>query len=376
MNFAVIEYSSKSGEIWKHTRELPNFLADPEQEIDPTSFGGYVSALGGEHIPLTGLIVGNVYELSSSVRLRRRIHKKILKRWPQDYSLEYLKRFDVLLVVHQISDGHEMTAFTKRLKEAHPHILILGVPTQPYGILKNYWEQHLRWLEDFRAFMDACDVFITIVANTKAVWQELTTTPVEYLPQPYPAEFATRFFRRPESKGKVIFVAGVTERENIQRGQTLAKLLQRELPDYLIHVTKIPSVHLDLSELAGARYTVVPFEPWRKHLVSLSKSMIVLNTDFTFTRGRVQMDCAAVGTPSLGANSDAQLDLFPALSATPDTLVDDLVELGRELLNSRGRYDRVVAAARQKLPQYNYNTTAHRLKELVARYRSRGVRLK
>lgn len=373
MKFAVIEYNSKTGRIWKHAPQNPNYLADPEKEIDPTSFGCYVSAMAGEHVPLTGLIIGDIYNIGPLTRLRRRIFKKILGRWPQDYSLEYLRGFDVMLVVHQVSNGHEMTRFTKRLQQTYPQTVVIGVPTQPYGILKKHWEIHPRQLEDFQNFMNHCDAFITITREIKDDWQKLTKTPVEYQPQPYPAEYASRCFLQPESKDKTIFVAGVTERDNIRRGQTVAKLLQHEFPNYSIYVTKTPGTTLTTAELSGARFTVVHFEPWRKHLVSLSKTMLVINTDFTFTRGRVQMDCAAVGTPSIGANSDAQKDLFPKLAANPDTLIDDLVERGRKLLSNNELYRQTVTAAREKLPHYNYPQTAKRVEELVEKYRKKTV---
>ena len=80
MNFAVIEYASKTGDIWRHQPGKPNYLEDPAKVIDPTSFGCYVSALEGEHIPLTKLIgTSNLYN---------RVVKKLTGSWPQNNSLD------------------------------------------------------------------------------------------------------------------------------------------------------------------------------------------------------------------------------------------------------------------------------------------------
>lgn len=364
MKFAVVEYSSKTGKIWKHTPERPNYLCDPVKEIDPTSFGCYVSALEGEHIPLTTFAIGEKAQLSSLQTLWRKAVKRTTGDWPA-YDISYFKQFDAVLIVHQISDGHEVTMFTKRLKRDYPHIKILGVPTQPYGILRTYWEHHPEWLASFQDFIDACDVFITIVASTKHVWQEMSKTQVIYLPQPYPVEFAQQYFKPRKAKENIIFVAGVTERDNIRKGQRAAVALQKKFPDYVIQVTKIPGMALDTSELKGSRFEVIEFEPWQQHLQYLSRPMIVLNTDYTQTRGRVQVDCAAVGTPSIGADSDGQIDLFPELPASPTTTVNELTNQATRLLEDPVFYSQVVDSARDRMKEYSYEVSAQRIQSLI-----------
>lgn len=357
MNFAVIEYSSKTGDIWRHRLGHPNYLEDPEKVIDPTSFGCYVSALEGEHIPLTKLI--------NAASLYKRAIKRLTGSWPQNYSLDYLKKFDCLMVVHQISNAHEVASFVKKLKRQLPHIFVLGVPTQPYGILKPHLDNNPKDKDSFIDYMNACDVFLTVVKDTKSWYESLTTTPVEYLPQIYPTHFATRFFQPYRHKEKTIFVAGITSRPNIIKGLTVAKALQKEFSDHTIHVTQIPGIDMNLSELADSNYQIMPFQQWRQHLPKLAKTALVINTDYTLTRGRVQVDCAAVGTPSLGANSDGQTDLFPELASTPETPVDSLVALGRRLLTDKAYYQRTTQTALNKLKKYDYPESAARLKTLV-----------
>lgn len=368
MRFSVVEYTTKTNQIWRHTPDRPNYLCDPRTEIDPTSFGCYTSALAGEHIPLTGLIVGDIYPLSATQRLRRKLIKRFKGNWPTDYSLDYLHTFNVIMVVYQISDGHEVTTFTKRLKKTFPQTLVLGVATQPYGILRDHWLQNEAALADCKEFLSACDRVITIVESTQKWWQELTKTPVMYLPQPYPVEHALQSFVPRTSKQKVLYVAGDTNRANILQGHIVARELQKQFPDYTIAVTQIPGIHLSRKELRGTRYTIHPFEEWQQHLKSLGATALVINTDHTYTRGRVQVDCAAVGTPSIGANSDGQNDLFHDLPATTATPISELVAQGRKLLSDEAFYTNVTTKARARLTTYTYEQAAQRINKLYYDY--------
>lgn len=358
MKFAVLEYRSKTGSIWRHTPQKPNYLCDPQTEMDPTSFGCYVSALAGEHIPITTLVRPTII---------KRLYRKIIGRWPA-YDISYLKQFSTLLIVHQISDGHEITALTKRIRTQLPHIKILGVPTQPFGILRDHWAEHPVWLQDFKEFMDTCHVFVTIVESTLPQWQKMTKTRVEYVPQPYPVEFAGKNFKTHSEKQKIIYVAGRTDRYNIAKGLQVAARLQSKFPEYEIQVTKIdePGEVFDTAGLGNARYTFQPFMAWREHLAYLANCMLVINTDYTQTRGRVQADCAAVGTPSIGADSDAQVDLFPGLPAHPKQDISELLNQATHLLTSSDYYAEVVRTAGERLQRYSYTKSATRLRQLVA----------
>jgi hypothetical protein len=365
MKFAVVEYSSKSGDIWQHRAGRPNYLEDPARVIDPTSFGCYVSALGGQHIPLTKFAGGR--------SLWRKSIKRLTGSWPSRYQLDYFAKFDVLLVVHQISDAHEMTRFVTRLKRTYPHVFIIGVPTQPYGLLRRYFAASPAAADTFKQYLKQCDLFITVVKATEQWYKSLSDTPVVYLPQIYPAHYATRFHMNRSDKEKSIFVAGVTDRPTITQGFRVARELQREFTDYIIHAINIPGIQLDVRELSGARYELTPFDPWREHLPWLARHILTINTDYTFTRGRVQVDCAAVGTPSLGGNSDGQTDLFPELASTPTTPFTELVAAGRRLIQNADYYQHITQVARTKLAKYDYEESAARLMMLVTSFkRARG----
>lgn len=364
MKFAVVEYQSKSGGIWRHTDSHPNYLADPQSEIDPTSFGCYVSALAGEHIPLTGLIVGPVNNMSDPGRFYRKMVKRLTGSWPA-YSIDYLKQFDLLLVVHQLSDAHEMVRLLRHIKVARHRPFVIGVPTQPYGLLKAATDADRQARQNLIDFIKHCDVFISVVRSTVGWYEALSRTPVKYLPQPYPVSYATQFAQPRVKKDKSILVAGVTQRPNIRQGQLVARELQKKFPAYHILIPKVPDYNYDLSNLATSAYTVLPFEPWHDHLLTLANTMLVINTDYTQTRGRVQTDCAAVGTVSLGGNSDGQEDLFPALRSTPLTSTAMLIELGERLLTEAAFYDSLAVYAAKQLKKYDYPDSATRLLELL-----------
>jgi len=362
MKFAVVEYSSKTKKIWRHTEKRPNYLCDPIHEIDPTSFGCYVSAFEGEHVPLVSLITGT--QVFLPLRIYRKIMKRITGAWPT-YSISYLQQFDVLLVVYQISDGHEMVALLQRLRAEHPSQIIIGVPTQPYGILREYWDKTPEALTEMREFIRACHTFITIVKRTLPKWERISRTPMLYMPQPYPTAFASRMFRERDQKSNIIFVAGVTGRDNIIKGQIVAAQLQKKFPAYRIQMAQVEGMDLDVKNLSGSTYDVLPFQPWQEHLAMLSRVALVINTDYTETRGRVQADCAAVGTVSIGANSDAQEDLFPKLPADRNTSTAQLVLQGEQLLGDTSYYSEIARTAQQRLAQYDYEPSKERMEELV-----------
>jgi len=369
MKFAVVEYTSKSGDVWRHTPERPNYLADPKKEIDTTSFGCYVSALEGEHIPLSGLITGPTTKVSSPTCTYRKIVKRLTGSWPS-YSLDYLAQFDVLMVVHQLSDAHEVTAAIERLRSyAHPPIII-GVPTQPYGLLRQAIAEKPAVEEELRQFIQACDIFVSVVRETVGWYEDLSQTPVTYLPQPYPAAFVSQNLLPLEKKHQEILVAGITQRDNIVQGHEIAVALQQRFPSYRIRVPRVDSYEYDFSRLEGADYEVLPFEEWHEHVQTLAKTALVINTDYTLTRGRVQTDCAAVGTPSLGGNSDGTRDLFPDLRSEPATETGKLIDIGTRLLSDHTYYQRITTHASEQLAKYDYAESGDRLRLLVKQFQS------
>jgi hypothetical protein len=182
-------------------------------------------------------------------------------------------------------------------------------------------------------------------------------------------EYALKYWQDVSLKKPIILVAGVTDRPNIALGQKVAAALQTKFPHYTIHVTDTPGHEQDLSALDDANYVVQPFLPWQQQLEYLAKVHLVINTDFTKTRGRVQVDCAAVGTVSIGADSDGQVDLFPDFIASPQTSAEALINQATKLLTDNNLYQVTAAKARQRLSKYNYIASLQRVTDLFKEYR-------
>ncbi|MEW6042286.1 MAG: hypothetical protein AB1633_12280, partial [Elusimicrobiota bacterium] len=116
MKFACIEFNTKSGGIWIPTSDRPNYLCDPVKEIDACAWGTWTSALNGEHIPLHWFIKGKIGKgVSEKESFFNRYSKKI-RKWTNLYNynpnyknLDYIKRFDVVLVCHHFFYNIEMT---------------------------------------------------------------------------------------------------------------------------------------------------------------------------------------------------------------------------------------------------------------------------
>ncbi len=362
MKFCCVEYTTKTRKVWVPSAEHPNYLGDPMREIDPTSFGSYTTALRGAHVPLTGVILG---QLTGAVLqpLWQRLHWTILGRWGS-YSLKYFRAFDTMLAVYDWRRGRELAKFVQRVRRELPHMVIIGVPTQPFGALREAWREH-QHLSPLIEFYDTCHAVLSIVRATVPYQQSMTATPVVYLPQPYPGEYAAQFWRPGKDKQRTLFVAGDTTRPDILAGHLIAREIQRKHPDFVIYVTATPKSPLNTKLLEGTRHEIIPFRPWRAYLPFLSLTTLVVNTDTWWTRGRVQADCAAVGTPSLGGSSDGQLELFPDLRVRDVEDFPTTIDLGLRLLGDHAFYTDIANRAKRRLRSHGFEPTVQRFTKLV-----------
>jgi len=363
MKFACIEYTTKSRKVWIPSPEHPNYLGDPLSEIDPTSFGSYTTALNGQHVPLMGVILG---QLDGDVLqgLYRRLRWRLSGTWG-NYPLSYFRNFDTILAVYDWKRGNEIAKFVKRLRIAYPNTIVVGVPTQPFGQLREQWRSDEGNLSNLREFYDSCHAVLSIVRATVPYQQSLTKTPVVYIPQPYPVEYATKSWRDYSDKESVIFVAGDTSRPDVLAGHLAAKEIQKTHKDYMIHVTQTPDSKLNRQLLENTLHEVVPFRPWREYLPYLAGVKLAINMDTWWTRGRVQADCAAVGTPSIGGPSDAQVELFPDLLVRDVEDFQTAINFGNNLLGDKSFYDKVTERAKHRLKSYNFEKTVERFTKLV-----------
>lgn len=365
MNFACIEYTTKTGKIWRHRPERPNYLCDPEKEIDPTSFGCYTSALNGAHIPLAGLIYGSLEAPPSALRRSRQDVARRLTGQFRPYDLSFLKNLDVLLVIYQLSNDAEIVRFTERIRKELPNTLLVSCSSPPFGRLREHWKNHPETIARYQAFLDSTHVNMNVCRATVPYYRVLTTTPSLYLPQPYPVEYALEQTAGNRAAKPVIYVAGDTVRPDILTGHLIAKTLQQRHPELLIRVTKTPEFSLNTAFLREARFEIAPFRPWAEQLRELADVRLVINTDLWWTRGRVPVDCAAAGIPCVGTTSDGQTELWPDLAAADSTNVDQLIALAERTLTDEAFRASVIAKARRRLAQYAYGPTVERFTRAV-----------
>lgn len=365
MRFACIEFTTKARKIWRPTPERPNYLCDPEREIDPTSFGCYTSALNGAHIPLSGLIYGSLETPPSPLqRLRQDLTRRFTGQF-RPYDLSFLADLDVLLVIYQLSNDDEIVRFIQRARKELRNTLLVSCSSPPFGRLREHWKDHPETITRYQTFLDSTQVNMNVCRATVPFYRQLTTTPSLYLPQPYPVEYAVEYAQKNTGHRPILYVAGDTVRPDIVTGHLIAKTLQRRHPELLIRITKTPEFSLNTAFLRGTRFEIAPFRPWADQVRELSGVRLVINTDLWWTRGRVPVDCAAAGVPCVGTTSDGQTELWPELAASDSTDVDRLIALAERALTDDTFRAAAIAKARRRLAHYAYAPTVQRFTRVV-----------
>lgn len=373
MRFACVEYTTKTGRIWRPTPARPNYLCDPQKEIDPTSFGCYTSALDGEHIPLTGLIYGSLERPPSVVRRARQDLFRRLRGAFASYSLAHLAPCDALLVIYQTSNNLELIRFLERVRHELPNTLLVSSSSPPFGRLRDHWKDHRDAAERYQIFVGLTHFNMNVCRATVPWYRAFSDTPSLYLPQPYPVEYAAaravgggQWAAERRTGGRpVVYVAGDTTRPDIMSGHLIAKTLQQRNPELLIRVTNTPGSALNTSFLRGTDYEVQSFRPWAEQLKELATVRLVINTDLWWTRGRVPVDCAAAGVPCVGTTSDGQSELWPDLTTGGSVEIDRLLTLAERALTDQAFRDSVVARAKARLASYTYPQTIERFQRAL-----------
>lgn len=368
IKFACLEYSTKSGEIWRPRPGKPNYLCDPEKEIDPTSFGCWTSALGGEHIPVSYLrIPQNAHSLKYKIRSLPDLFLEKIKEEPIYHNLDYLKKFNLILfLVHSFSLPL-MADLIQRVKKINPQAIYLGAMDSPLGKLREAWKKEKEY-RTFKTFADSGDVFINVNRAAQKYLEYITKTKVVYFPQFYPFEFANKFFKPRAQKEKIIFVAGETQRLDNLAGQLAASQIQKKYPEFLIQIVKYPDFNIAPLRMTKARFEIIPFLPWQKHLTRLSRFFMVINLDAIWTLGRLQADCAAVGTPSIGINSNNQLEFFPHLTIQDIQGIEEVVNLAQKLIEEEKFYQEIQEEAKSKIRESSYEKSKQRLERIIKEY--------
>lgn len=377
MRFACVELCTKSGKIWDGAKEKSNYLCDPKTEIDTCSFGCWTSALGGEHVPLLWFKlrkpVRYVYHNYLAPRMSRfnyagySIMSKLINRaLDKFYNLQYVTKFDVVLIVVHYYSIREMAKFIVKAKKLRKKPIFLGA-------LGNTLDSFRETLKDkdafryFKIFIDNCDVFVNYYHEGISDYLGLyTDTPIVNFPQFYPFEFAKSFFEPYENKEKIIFVSGDTSRTDHISSLLIAKKIQERYPDFLIEVVGRPS--LNSGPLKNSRYRITPFFEWIDYLKHTRNTYMIIDMDNTWTLGRVVRDAAVVGTPCIGLNSESQKSLFSDLVCSDITDTKKVIDLGIKLIEDRKFYERVQKKAFKRLKAYSYENSVKRLNGVLEEY--------
>jgi len=376
MKFACVELYTKSGRIWDGAREKPNYLCDPSV-IDNASFGSWTSALKGEHVPLLWFKLRKplrqVYHDQIAPRMAKFNYAKysIISRLfnralGEFHNLEYLSKFDVVLVIVHDYSIRAMAKFVTSAKKLQEKPVILSAFGNTLYHFREAWKNPESF-RDFKLFIDNCDIFINYFNTALPGYLKLyTDTPIVNFPQFYPYEFAKSFFVPREKKEKVIFVSGHTMRTDNISSLLIAKKLQELYPNFLIKVAHRPLNNLE--PLKNSRFKVSPFLKWTDYLKHSRKDYMIIDMDNTWTLGRLVRDAAAVGTPCIGLNSGSQENLFPDLVCSDIVDTKRAIDLGIKLIENRKFYEMVQRKAFKRLEAYSYENSVKRLNRILKEY--------
>ena len=376
MKFACVELYTKSGEIWRPTPERPNYLCDQRREIDVNSFGCWTSALSGEHIPLSWFVTGKkgrpAHQPATFFERARHKAKKVIfgERFPYR-NLDYIKKFDVVLVCHHENSHWEMLHFLIKAKKVSPSTLFLATyGVYQFGRVMELW-RNPRWYRSFVDFIEASDFFLTVNRAAEDLLRLSTNKPLAYFPPFYPYEYTRRFYRRRDQKEKTIYVAGNTKRSGVLVGLFLAKALQKKYPEHKIKLTDWGGINLE--PLKGCDYELLPRTSWQSYLEETSRALVILNTDTGWTNGRVPLDAAAVGTPCIGCNANGQLECFPDLACADIEGIGEAIALGERLIKDPSFYQAVQQKALERLESFSYENSRKRFETLISMVRENRV---
>lgn len=360
ISFAYVDAGTKSGRIWRHTAERPNFRCDPKNEIDHTSFGCYPSVLEGEMVPVSFLEFGR--EGIKYLDVWQKVRKR-LKRPTKFRRIDYLNKFNVLLVCYDLWFGGKATSLLRALRAGGYKGKILGAANFNLGRIREEWRKEA-WYRDYLAFTNLCDIYFSLNAVGMDYHRLVTKVPVVYMPQPYPFDYAHAYFRPRAEKKRQIFIAGDTSRLDIVPTCLVAKEIQKRLPD--VEIAAVGSMIKNRAPLEGACVNWLPSLSWEQYLEKIAESMVVLNLDVWWTKGRVPTDAAAVGTPCVGSNADSQMELFPDLVCDDITGIAKAIEVSVRLLSDSAFYGEVAEKALSICRRYDYPHTRRRVVSLLA----------
>lgn len=371
MEFACIVYRTKSGRIWKARENKPNYLCNPETEIDHTAYGTWTSALQGEHIPLiwitegkTDLPMNELVKRQSFIgtRILNKIQSKVNNNCISIFSnIEYLNKFDLILLCLNYEVPNIFANLAKAIKNRFPAKIILTTHDFNLGRIREFW-RNSNWFMNFRELINTTDAFLVSNPGVESYFGLVCDKPIIYFPQLYPVDHTRKYFKLNSEKDNVIFIGASTQRIDNVWSALLAKKIQSDFPQFIIKLIWTKDFNLEV--LKNARFEILPRLSWEQYLSETSKSKLIINMDNWWTNGRVPTDAAAVGTPCIGVNSGRQVELFPSLSFNDIIGNANALETSRQLLNSEEIFQKVTCYSYKELQKYSYEEGTKRIRDL------------
>jgi hypothetical protein len=277
--------------------------------------------------------------------------------------MQYLTKFDVVLVVALEHTIREMARFIVEAKKMDKRPVLLAVICVPFNHVREVLKNP-ETFKDFKVFLDNCDAFLNYNHVGVSEYLKLyTDTPIINFPLCYPFEFTKSFFEKRERKKKIIHVSGHALRTDDVASMLIAKKIQQIHPDFIIEVVERKG--LNIEPLRDSNYRIIPFMEWKEYIKHLRKTYIVIDMDNTWTVGRVPNDAAAVGTPCIGLNSGSQADLFPDLTCSDIVDTKKAIKLGIKLIEDKNFYEKIQRNAFRRLKKYSYKTAEKRMRKLL-----------
>lgn len=331
MKFACIECGGKVDGIIVASQEHYN------AKITLNGWYSWTAELNGEHMSL------DLFTFFSG-RFER-IYRKFSNGKCFFKNIQYLSKFDVLLVVFRDYSQVESLQFINEVKK-QTNCIIVGARSQPFGRFRDIWQKDNESFKTYLDILNNCDLYIEVNEQALVYHKKLTKTPIMYMPSFYPYEIMKRPFIDSEKK-RTLLITGDSSRPDYIASFIIAKGIQEKCPVLKILVPYAKGK--DLSLLRDCNYEVIPHVSLNTFIKTLGEAFLVINWDSWWTLGRMPADAAAVGTPCLGVNADLQTKLYPHLSFNDVSDIDVAINAAARLFRDKEFYETTCIDANKNL---------------------------
>jgi glycosyltransferase involved in cell wall biosynthesis len=331
-------------------------------------------------------------------------------------SSEKFKGYDVVIAaVSSLDDTARITQWIRHVKSWSPKTIFIG---QSEASLANHAisSRDWRFQKTFYEFCQEVDEITTFTKETIPYFSLFSRKVVKYLPHLYPLHFveANNLHKNRSLKEQILFKNGHIHGRLLCDGfadLALLSRIQSNHPAFRIAFVDSPASFVellsDLDYVTGSfdqpnylkktqlafkksllnilrfhrktsdafrqrsslrnEFPLVlrgtaeesilkrPFAPWIENIRYMSSTLLMLDMDHSFAVGRSFADAVAVGTPTIGVNSDFQKQLLPELSVSEHdySSAEALIE---RLLSDEEYYEEMSRKGRDRLEKFRYES--------------------